>query len=473
MKRELLRIYNGQIRLNPYEALKGIHLNLLEGEALGMLFANLCEKDVLLKVLRGECFFSAGRLYIDEKNVTSPRTVQQSVYVIHRETMLNDWLSIVENVYFSLLPPVLMNLDMYNEMLADLFEQFDIQIDVNSSVRRLTAMQKIAVELIKAYVLKKQIVVLADLSLSITSNQMSAILKIVDQLKKRGFGFIIIESFLDVMFNHTENIAIIKGGRTTGLFASSEIAIDRLRTSFMRDAQLGASAFPTSLRIPLPAQCDASLRFENVCMAELNNLCFSIARGGLMKILYLNEQNCNDFLALLRGEIFPQSGRIFLDGRQQDRVSPRKLRQRGLRVVEGNPQEKMLLQNMSVFDNIALALPGHVPGMWVKRRYRENMRRMAIELCGEDFWNLPIPALSSVQLQKLIYCKQLLYHPAVLVCVNPFTGMDYQVDGVTEMMIEKARAQGAAVLIVASYLSEFESRGELMYLSEGRLFSKD
>jgi len=47
------------------------------------------------------------------------------------------------------------------------------------------------------------------------------------------------------------------------------------------------------------------------------------------------------------------------------------------------------------------------------------------------------------------------------------------VDGVTEMMIEKARAQGAAVLIVASYLSEFESRGELMYLSEGRLFSKD
>ena len=53
MKKELLRIDNGRLHINLYEALRGVYLNVLAGEALGILFANLYEKEAFIKVLRG------------------------------------------------------------------------------------------------------------------------------------------------------------------------------------------------------------------------------------------------------------------------------------------------------------------------------------------------------------------------------------------------------------------------------------
>lgn len=473
MKKELLRIDNGHLNINLYEALNGVYLNLLSGEALGILFANLYEKEAFLKVLRADAAFSSGRMYIDEKIVTSPQPVQQSVYVISKSSSLSDRLSICENIYFTKLPPLMVNLEVYTEMLADLIDQFRLDVDIRRPVRELTHQQAISLELLKAYVLKKKIIVLADLTSYLTPTEMDGILDIAAQLKKEGYGLVIIESFWDVIFRHTENIAVIKHGKTTGLFRSSELQVERFREALWQDL-----AFADSLSLPLkryspPEGEETALAFEQVSTDILRDISFSLPKGKMMKVLYLDERSRSHFLALLRGEQTPASGNVFLGNRPYRPASIREAQRLGLCVVEDFPQEKMLLRNMTAFDNLALLLAGRIPGLWVRRRFRQNLRKTAEELCGEDLWDIPLSKLTPVQLQKLTYCKWLIFHPAVLVCINPFTGMDYQVDSVTERMLSKVLSRGTAVLVVSSYLPETPLPGELYCLQDGRLLTQE
>lgn len=469
MKKELLRIDNGHLKINLYEALNGVYLNLLAGEALGILFANLYEKEALIKVLRTDAALSSGRMYVDEKIVTSPQAIQQSIYVISKGTSLSDRLSICENIYFTKLPPLMLNLEVYTEMLGDLVDQFHLDVDLRRPVRELSHQQAISLELMKAYVLKKKIIVLADLTAYLTPAEMDGILTIAQQLKKEGYGFVIIESFWDVIFKHTENIAVIKHGKTTGLFRSSELSVERFRNALWQDL---AFADPLSLppkRYSRPEAEDTALAFAHVCTDELNDISFSLSKGRMMKVLYLDERSRAHFLAVLRGERVPDQGSILLGGKPYRPASIREAQRLGLCVVEDYPQEKMLLRNMSAFDNLALLLTGRIRGLWLRRRFRENLRKTAQELCGEDLWDIPMNKLTPVQLQKLTYCKWLIFHPSVIVCINPFTGMDYQVDNVTGAMLSKVLGRGTAVLIVSSYLPESHLPGDLYCLQAGKL----
>lgn len=473
MKKELLRIDNGRLHINLYEALRGVYLNVLAGEALGILFANLYEKEAFIKVLRGDASFTSGRMYIDEKIVTYPHVIQQNIYVISRGTTLSDRLSIFENILFTKLPSLMVNLKVYREMLEDYVDQFHLNVDIRCPVEKLSHQQAISLELVKAYMLKKKIIVLADLSSYLTPAEMDGVLAIAAQLKKEGYGLVIIESFWDVIFKHTDNIAIIKHGQTTGLFRSSELGVEQLRSALWQDLGFADSLSVPPKRFNRPEPKDVALAFHSVSTKGLHDISFSLPKGKMLKVLYLDDLSRSDFLSLLRGELAPESGSIFLGQKPYRPASIKAAQRLGLCVVEGNPQEKMLLRNMTVYDNLAIMLVGRVRGLWFRRRFRDNLRKTALELCGEDLWDIPLHRLTPIQLQKVAYCKWLIFHPSVIVCINPFTGMDYQVDSVTERMMAKLLGRGTAVLIVSSYLPETSLPGQVYCLQDGKLFTKE
>ena len=469
MKKELLRIDNGKISLNLYQKLNGLYLNVLAGEAVGMIFASLHEKEALIRVLQGDCAFSSGCMYLGESNVTDPGMVKNGIHVISRGTTFSEHLTICENLFFDRMPPLLFRLEDYREMLSDLLEQFHLDLDPDSDVRHLSHGELVALDLVKAYVRKKRIIVLADLTAYLTTNELNSVLTIATVLKKMGFGFVIIESFWDMIFRFTENIAIIKYGRTTGMFHSSELNIEKLRTALRLDMALEDNlTIPAKHFLPSPSR-ESTLMFKHVHTGILSDVTFSLTKGKMMKILYLDEASCAHMLALLRGERQPLRGEIILNGIHYRPNGIRDAQRCGLFFVEDNPQEKMLLHNMSVYDNLALLLTGRMRGLWQRKRFQKNIHATAAAFCGEDICELSMQELTPVQLQKLVYCKFLLVHPSVIVCINPFSGMDYQVDSVAEKMLLSILDRGTSVLILASYFPGFKLPGKLYYLENGRL----
>lgn len=470
LRRELLRIDNGQLKKNTLEILTGLYINLLEGESLGIIFDNLNEKEALIKILQADISLTYGRLYINERIITDGKIIYNNVYVINKKSILIQSLNIFENIYFSQMSSYLPANYFYKEIAEDLFNRFQINIPIDKPVSQLTHYEAISVELMKAYTLNKKIIVLSDISSYLTASELDYIMNLVEQMKKVGYSFIIIESFWDMIFKHTDNIAIVKHGRTRGFYKPSDLNGNNLKSILWQDDSTKVSPVLYKRLFEMQKEQEDSIRFTNVYTTYLKEINFSIKKGELLKILYLDEQSCSDFLSLLRGDNPLTDGTILLSRKLYKPPGIKDAQLKGICFVEENPQEKMLFNNLSIFDNFGFQLSHKVHWLWLKKNYQRSIKMSTEEICGEDLWDIPIKELSPVQLLKIIYCRQILFNPALVVCINPFTGMDYQVDRVINEMMQVMLKKKISILVVASYLpSSIAIDGKLLYLHEGRL----
>jgi ribose transport system ATP-binding protein len=378
-------------------------------------------------------------------------------------------LSILENVFYQNLSTFVFQKQTYREILSDLMETFRIPLDPDTPVTRLTHAETIWIELLKAYVMKRRVIVLADVSYYLTGMEMEAMFAMVQRMKDRGFAFILIDSARGLLLKHADLFCFIRQGRTAGFFTPSELSDDAFRRILWQEeapASVPAGS-PWHMR-KSEAEC-ARLAFANVGFESLHGLSFEVFRGKLLKMMYLEEKDGDALLTLLRGEKAPALGEILLSGRRYRPKGMSGAQKQGLCFVEDNPAENLLLPQMSVMDNLGLAMWRKSPWLWLRGQEQKSLRQTLADICGEDFWEIPVAMLTPAQAQKLVYAKWLLFNPSAVVCVNPFTGMDYQVDGVTESMLQRMLAKSIAVLIVASYLPAMSTQGETLYLVEGGL----
>ncbi|HNW85450.1 MAG TPA: hypothetical protein PKJ47_00730 [Candidatus Limiplasma sp.] len=473
MKTERLRIENGRVDAGAYGSLNGVYLRLVAGQTLAVVFANLHEKETFIRAMRGDEAFSQGRIDLDDAPVAHPLQIREGVHVIHKASALMTQLSILENVFYQNLSTFVFQKQTYREILSDVMEEFAIPVDPDTPVARLTHAETIWIELLKAYVMKRHVIVLADISYYLTGVEMEAMFAMVQKMKERGYAFILIDSVRSLLMEHADWFCFIRQGRTGGFFAPAELNEEVFRRILWQDAErMSVPAGNQRYYQKSPADC-ARLTFANVSFGTLHGLNFEVYRGKLLKLIYLEEKDGDALLTVLRGEQAPAEGRVMLSGRAYRPKGVSGAQKQGLCFIEDNPVENLLIPQMSVLDNLGLALWRKSKWLWLRRQEQRSLRQTLAETCGEDLWEIPVEMLTPVQAQKLVYGKWLVFNPAAVVCVNPFTGMDYQVDSVTESMLQRILAKGIAVLIVASYLPAMATQGETLYLVEGRLTDRE
>lgn len=466
MRHECLRIQNGKLDDGSPGKLNGIYLNLFSGEIQGILFSNLFEKAAFIRVLQAESEFSYGYMYINEQRVRDVSLVRSNIHVINRFPMLMPNLRIWENVFFNNLSEVLFRNKHYTKRLRELFEEFHIQIDPTNPISQLTHAQAIQIELIKAYALRRNIIVLADISYSLTPPEIETVLTLARALTNKGCGVLLIESTWEIMLRHLDSIAIIRNGLTQAVYRSEDIANARINQAL--DLAPISASYP--LPIPIGTQkVGSALEFKNISTQYLKNISFSLPYGKLMKVYYRDERSCDELLSILKGDHTPLEGSICLAGRSKRVFAQMRRGDSGMVFVYGTSQNEALLENMSVLDNIGVAFSRKGRQIWRRASLRKNLRKRLLDLCGEDFWETPVAELTPVQRQKLAYSRWILANPTVMVCVNPFVGMDYQVDSITTQMLSLALKHGIAVLVVASFFPSELPQGNQLILHNGIL----
>ena len=92
--KELSKIYGGD---PPVAALKGIDLEVSQGEFVALLGPSGCGKSTLLNLIAGFEFPTSGQLLVDGQSVQAPGP---SRGVVFQEAALFPWLTVWENVIF-------------------------------------------------------------------------------------------------------------------------------------------------------------------------------------------------------------------------------------------------------------------------------------------------------------------------------------------------------------------------------------
>jgi energy-coupling factor transport system ATP-binding protein len=199
----------------------------------------------------------------------------------------------------------------------------------------------------------------------------------------------------------------------------------------------------------------------------LEGISFSLARGECVSLVGRNGAGKSTLAKLIAGFIHPDSGGLFLDGKDLAAYSIKE-RSDHIGYVMQNPNQ--MISFPLIFDETALALRNRgVHENEIRDRVHEALR-----ICGlYSFRNWPVSALSFGQKKRLTIASILVMGPSLIILDEPTAGQDYRhYSEIMEFLRKLNRDQGLTLLLITHdmhLMLEYTRRA--LVLSEGRLLT--
>lgn len=474
MKEEILRIDNGFKEYNGKEYLRDFNLQIFKGELCGLIMNNVKEKETVLEVLSGRTNLDYGWLYFEEEwcqAFSDVSTLKDKIFFIDGKSKLIEKCSVEDNIFsfqkslkwFSLKKN-------YTEYAKDFIDTYQLNVSLNQRVRNLTMLQKKKLELLKAYSRGYRLITIVGIGGLLSDADIINFFSLVSLIQKKGVAFLLIENNENILFQYADEIAILKRGRTIAQIKKRDFSRRDLYGILLGDA-LKRDIYSRAVIEQPKESKKVLLEFRNVTTYACSNLSFKIHEGELVNLLDFDSTSYSGMMEALEGEFPALDGTIWFARKLFRPKGIWDAVDKGMCFIGENPMETMIFYDLTVLENIYIALSKKVFGLMFRPKYQRGIieeLKMAFSL---EELEMPVGKADPVTMQKLIYYRWLLFNPKLLVCIRPFSAVDYHMRQITEQLIHKALEKNIAVLIVTSNMVEACFMGErVIVVKDGIIF---
>ena len=184
--------------------------------------------------------------------------------------------------------------------------------------------------------------------------------------------------------------------------------------------------------------------YDSSGTVALDGITLDIDAGEFVFLVGSNGSGKTTLMKLITGEVRPTSGSVIVNDFDMTHIRRRKLpkMRRTLGVVF---QDYRLLENMTVYDNVAFAM--RVVG--ARQRDIKKRVRYVLELVGLDGYENRLPhELSGGEQQRIAIARALVNNPRMLVADEPTGNLDPGRSLELMLLFEKINEMGTTVLVV-------------------------
>lgn len=215
------------------KALQNVDLQLKAGEVHALLGENGAGKSTLIKVLGGIYHAEEGEIIIDGQKVNIDGVVaarHAGISIVHQELVLVPYMTVAENIFLGREPGTKMNVDRRKmvEEAQKLLDTYEMHIDANMLVERLTIAQQQMVEIVKAISFNSKILVLDEPTSSISDKEVGFLFNTMRNLTKAGVGIIYISHKMSELAEICDRVTVMRDGQTVGTKVVKETTTDDL-----------------------------------------------------------------------------------------------------------------------------------------------------------------------------------------------------------------------------------------------------
>lgn len=473
MRREMLLLQDMKIKVHGRVCLHRIYFQLLEGEVNGIVFQNTEEQKNMVQFFLGKGESESGRLFLKGESVRPEevrRKLARQIAVIGKKSVLFDTISIVENLYINDEHIFFSDLMRMPEAQA-LFQKFGISISPDQKISELNSADKMILELLRAYIDKKSIVVINNIMDTVNQNDVKRVTNLIFQMTKEGMSFILMELIEEPIFGIADQLFYVKDGCTIGNFVKGSFRLRNLKKEIFSKARGSLEKQRQKYNFVEEEGFDIKLRLEikDICAEGIHHLSFDVYKGELLKVFFLQYNNCNEFIRILLGENPLQKGKIFLEGREVVLKNEWKLLMQGIAVMDHMNTERHFFQNLTVFDNVGLMVSHKVKNIWLRKKYFSNLVNLIDRYIGKGLAEIPAGKLSRENQVRLMYVMWLAFRPKVIFLVNPFSGQDAKLQETVACMIDILKQNDiTVVLLLSNYLTLDKFEGDTIMLHNGK-----
>ncbi len=466
MKNEIIRLERVTQIVDGVTLLDQLNLHIFQGEIMGLVCINAQGLEALIRLLCQNVPIHYGYVYFQGNLVNNYEHSSMSVNkvsVIEQRSRLVEDLTVADNIFVLRrgFKQYLIHPRILEEQLTRFTEELNIHIDANELVANLSFFEKCVVELLKAVVTGAKLIVIRDISNFISASDLKIIHGLLRHYAAQGVSFLYVCNHHEEAFKICDHVSLMENGKVRKVLDQTNFHDEIISHYTLDFSRIDSPAIHKSGK-------NGILKFEHVFTETIKDMSFTVEKGECVVFLDMNNTALGDILRLMNNEMLPLSGKILLDGSDWKENGSRLKKE--LCFIEENPIRAMLFQEMSYLDNLCFLLDQKRPFLWTNPSIRKSVAQEYEPLIGEDIYADDITKLTPFSLYNLIYYKVHLYHPKVVICVQPFSGADMYLRHHLIGLINRLRERKIAVVILAVSVSDsLVVADRLMVIENGRL----
>ena len=463
------------------KALDHAQLRLRPGTVHALMGENGAGKSTLMKCMFGIYKMDEGEILFEGQKVSIAdpmEALKMGIAMVHQELQPIPARTVGENIFLGRYPmkralgfiPIVDHKRMYEETAA-LLKKVRMDFDPRQMLGELSVSQMQSVEIAKAVSANCKVLILDEPTSSLTQNEVEALFRIVEDLKRDGVAIVYISHKMDEILRISDEVTIMRDGQYIGTWPAKEMTTDMIITK-MVGREL-TNLFPE--RDNKPGEVVFQVEdFTSINPKSFRHASFQVRKGEILGVAGLVGAQRTELMEGLFGLRCHSAGKITYKGKELRINQPKQAIDSGIAMLTEDRRATGILGVLSIADNVSVAsLNQYLIGGFmlddgkIEQLVQDNVAKLSIKTPSSKTL---IQSLSGGNQQKVLISRWLANDPDVFILDEPTRGIDVGAKYEIYCIIAELAKQGKSVIMISSEMSELIGMSDrIMVMCDGRV----
>lgn len=455
------------------KALSNVELQLRAGEVHALLGENGAGKSTLIKVLGGIYHAEEGEILIEGQKVNIDGVVSArnaGVSIVHQELVLVPYMTVAENIFLGREVGSKFNINrrQMTEEAQKLLDAYEMHIDADTLVEKLTIAQQQMVEIVKAISFNARILVMDEPTSSISDKEVGFLFETIRTLTKKGVGIIYISHKMSELEEICDRVTVMRDGESVGTRVVKETSKDDL-IAMMVGREL-TNYYTRDFQKP----GEVILKGEHIADGKMvKDASFELHKGEIVGFAGLVGAGRSETMKAVFGLTSSMKGEVYVEGKQVHIKSPVDALKYGIALVpESRKEEGLYLVQDVQFNSTIEVLGQFIRNFRVNFKKEEEITQKYIDMMATKTPSQQqvIGNLSGGNQQKVMIGRWLATDPKILILDEPTRGVDVGAKAEIYAIMNELVKKGMSIIMISSEMPEIINMSDRVYvMNDGRV----